>query len=54
MMLMILVGIILGIVGRIFSTSLIALKTFFKNKIENPYKKNRLYFYFISDRANDF
>ena len=39
MMLMILVGIILGIVGRIFSTSLIALKTFFKNKIENPYKR---------------
>lgn len=39
MMLMILVGIILEIVGRIFSTSLIALKTFFKNKIENPYKR---------------
>lgn len=39
MMLMILVGIILGIVGRIFSTSLSALKTFFKNKIENPYKR---------------
>ena len=39
MMLMILVGIILGIVGRIFSTSLIALKTFFKNKIENSYKR---------------
>ena len=29
----------MGIVGRIFSTSLIALKTFFKNKIENPYKR---------------
>lgn len=39
MMLMILVGIILGIVGRIFSTSLSALKTFFKNKIENSYKR---------------
>ena len=38
-MLMILLGIIFGIVGRLFSTALSVSKTFLKDKIKNSYKR---------------